>query len=61
MGVAALAAVVARNGGEDNAFTTHDYTVFYEQIARDKLKLVMSLDADRMANLDLSEDRKSVV
>ena len=50
-----FAKTVARNGGEDNAFTTHDYTVFYEQIARDRLKLVMGLDADRMANLDLSD------
>jgi zinc protease len=46
---------LARNGGEDNAFTTHDYTAFYEQIARDRLKLAMDLEADRMANLDLSE------
>jgi zinc protease len=46
---------IARNGGDDNAFTTHDYTVFYEQIAKDKLRLVAHLDADRMANLDLSD------
>ncbi len=51
-----FAQTVARNGGEENAFTTHDYTVFYEQIARDRLRLVMSLDADRMANLDLSDN-----
>jgi zinc protease len=50
-----FAQTVARNGGEDNAFTTHDYTAFYEQIARDRLQLVMSLDADRMINLDLSD------
>jgi zinc protease len=50
-----FAQTVARNGGEDNAFTTHDYTCFYEQIAKDRLKLVMALDADRMANLDLSD------
>ena len=50
-----FAQTVARNGGINNAFTTHDYTVFYEQIARDRLKVVMSLDADRMANLDLSD------
>src|SRR5215471_3098465 len=49
------AQTIARNGGEDNAFTTHDYTCFYEQIAKEHLKLVMSLEADRMANLDLSE------
>ncbi len=46
---------VARNGGEDNAFTTEDYTAFYEQIARDRLKLAMDLEADRIANLDLSD------
>jgi zinc protease len=46
---------VARNGGDDNAFTTHDYTAFYEQIAKDRLRLVMGLDADRMTNLDLSD------
>ena len=27
------AQTIAKNGGEDNAFTTHDYTAFYEQIA----------------------------
>ncbi|MDR3528832.1 MAG: pitrilysin family protein, partial [Rhizomicrobium sp.] len=46
---------VARNGGDDNAFTTHDYTVFHEQIAKDKFRTVAHLEADRMANLDLSE------
>ncbi|HEY5046477.1 MAG TPA: pitrilysin family protein [Rhizomicrobium sp.] len=50
-----FARTIARNGGEDNAFTTHDYTAFYEQIAKDRLRLVMGLDADRMANLDLSD------
>jgi zinc protease len=47
--------IVARNGGEDNAFTTHDFTAFYERIAKDRLPLVMGLEADRMAHLDLSE------
>jgi len=50
-----FARTVARNGGEDNAFTTEDYTAFYEQIAKDRLPLVMGLDADRMVNLDLSD------
>ena len=49
------ARTLTRNGGENNAFTTQDYTAFYEQIARDRLKLAMDLEADRMANLDLSE------
>ena len=43
---------VAKNGGETNAFTSHDYTAYYEQIAKDRLPLVMRLEADRLANLD---------
>jgi zinc protease len=50
---------IARNGGDDNAFTTHDYTCFYEQIAKDKLKTAMTLEADRMVNLDLSDTNVS--
>jgi len=46
---------LSRNGGDSNAFTTEDYTAFYEQIARDRLKLAMSLEADRMQHLDLSD------
>jgi zinc protease len=46
---------LARNGGDDNAFTTEDYTAFYEQLARDRLKIAMGLEADRMAHLDLSD------
>jgi zinc protease len=51
-----FALIVARNGGESNAFTTHDYTAFYEQIAKDRLPLMMKLEADRMMNLDLSDN-----
>lgn len=47
--------LIARNGGEDNAFTTEDFTAFYVQIARDRLALALSLEADRMAHLDLSD------
>lgn len=51
-----LSLTVARNGGQDNAFTTEDFTAYYERIAKDRLPLVMTLEADRMANLDLSDD-----
>jgi zinc protease len=44
---------IARNGGDDNAFTSWDYTAFYERIARDRLELVMGMEADRMRNLNL--------
>jgi len=46
---------IARNGGESNAFTYYDYTAYYEQIAKDRLALAMQLEADRIANLDLSD------
>ncbi|GEO82565.1 peptidase M16 [Pararhodospirillum oryzae] len=47
---------IARNGGQDNAFTGDDYTAYYQSIARDRLELVMGMEADRMAHLRLSED-----
>jgi zinc protease len=47
--------IVARNGGQDNAFTSHDYTAYFQRVARDKLELVMRLESDRMANLTLTD------
>jgi zinc protease len=46
--------IVARNGGEDNAFTTQDYTAYFQRVAVDRLPLVMELEADRMRNLRLT-------
>jgi zinc protease len=48
--------IVARNGGRDNAFTSSDYTGYHQTIARDKLELVMRMEADRMNNLAFPED-----
>jgi zinc protease len=45
--------IVAANGGKDNAFTSQDYTAYFQQIAADRLELVMELEADRMRNLRL--------
>jgi zinc protease len=50
-----LSKIVARNGGQDNAQTSHDFTVYFQRIAKDRLPIVMGLEADRMVNLDLSE------
>ncbi len=47
--------IVARNGGQDNAFTSHDYTAYFQRVAKDRLELVMRLEADRMSNLVLSD------
>jgi len=46
---------VMQNGGEDNAFTSWDYTAYFQNIAKDRLELVMQLEADRMANLTLAD------
>ncbi|MBV9834789.1 MAG: insulinase family protein [Alphaproteobacteria bacterium] len=47
--------IVARRGGRDNAFTSHDYTGYHQTVASDQLETVMEMEADRMANLVLSE------
>lgn len=47
---------VAANGGSDNAFTSYDYTAYFQRIAADRLDLVMGMEADRMRDLILSED-----
>ncbi len=47
--------VVTANGGEDNAFTTLDSTAYFQQIARDRLDLVMGMEAGRMTGLALEE------
>ena len=45
--------VVAANGGSDNAFTSYDYTGYYQRVAADRLGLMMQMEADRMVNLQL--------
>ena len=47
---------IARNGGEDNAFTNHDVTAYFQRVAKERLPLVMSMEADRMAHLRFTED-----
>lgn len=47
---------VARNGGNENAFTGADYTGYFQTIAKDRLELVMRMEADRMTHLVLAED-----
>ncbi|MEK2687962.1 M16 family metallopeptidase [Bdellovibrio sp. GT3] len=48
------------NGISNNAFTTNDYTGFYQNLPSDKLELVMDMEVDRMSALALKpEDLKS--
>ncbi len=48
--------IVAQNGGTDNAFTSWDYTGYFQRVAADRLDLMMRLEADRMRNLRLTEE-----
>lgn len=52
----AFSRIVAKNGGRDNAFTSWDYTAFYQNVARDRLELVMRMEADRMTHLKLTDE-----
>ena len=51
-----LSRTVTANGGMDNAFTSYDYTAYFQRIASDRLDLVMGMEADRMENLRIGED-----
>ena len=50
-----LSATVAANGGRDNAFTSYDYTAYFQRVAADRLELMMKMEADRMKNIRLTE------
>ena len=45
--------ILESNGGYSNAFTDHDMTAYYEEIASDRLGVPLGLDSDRMASLSL--------
>ena len=47
--------IVSRLGGQDNAFTGNDATAYFQRIAKDRLATVMSMEADRMINLRLTD------
>lgn len=49
-----LSATVAANGGRDNAFTSYDYTAYFQRVAADRLDLMMKMEADRMRNIRLT-------
>ncbi|WP_417245192.1 M16 family metallopeptidase [Celeribacter sp.] len=51
-----LSETVTRNGGSDNAFTSWDYTAYYQRVAADRLPLMMEMEADRMRDLEMTED-----
>lgn len=44
---------VAAAGGRDNAFTSRDYTAYFQQVPKEKLPEMMQLEADRMRHLNV--------
>ncbi|NDR55615.1 M16 family metallopeptidase [Aliiruegeria sabulilitoris] len=47
---------VEQNGGSDNAFTSQDYTGYFQRVAADRLDLMMEMEADRMIGLVLTDE-----
>ncbi len=51
--------LIAAAGGRENAFTGNDYTCYFEQLEKSRLPLSLKLEADRMANLQLTKEEFS--
>jgi zinc protease len=47
---------IAAAGGRENAFTSYDYTAYYQQLHKRHLPMAMELESDRMRNLILTEE-----
>jgi zinc protease len=47
---------VAAIGGQENAFTSSDYTGFFQRVPRDQLKEMMAFEADRITGLVLTDE-----
>jgi len=48
--------LVAELGGQENAFTSNDFTAYFQRIAKEHLGAMMEMEADRMVNLVLTDD-----
>lgn len=48
--------IIQRNGGIDNAYTTKDYTMYFETLSSDRIDIALRLEADRMRDLLLKPE-----
>jgi zinc protease len=48
--------LVAELGGQENAFTSYDYTAYFQRIGKEHLATLMAFESDRMRNLVLTDD-----
>ncbi len=54
-GKGAFSKIIKKNGGNDNAFTSQDFTAYFENLAADKLELALEMEADRLKGLLLDD------
>jgi len=47
---------IQENGGNDNAFTSRDYTAYFQNLSSDRIQVSLDLESDRMQNLLLREE-----
>ncbi len=47
--------IIAENGGRENAFTSQDYTAYFQRLEKSRLPVSFELEADRMRNLNLQD------
>lgn len=45
--------IIAENGGRENAFTSHDYTAYFQEMEKSRLNVSFDLESDRMRHLKL--------
>ncbi len=51
----AFSRLIKKNGGNDNAFTSQDFTAYFENLAADRVELALELEADRLRGLLLND------
>ena len=52
--------LISSFGGSHNAFTSYDFTAYYQNIPKQYLNIVMDIESDRMRNLELNEKEAKI-
>lgn len=55
-GKGAFSRMIAERGGNDNAFTSNDYTAYFENLSSDQIGLALELEADRLTGLEIVDE-----
>lgn len=48
--------IIAEHGGKENAFTSRDYTAYFQRLHRDRLEISIKMEADRMRNMKVRDE-----